>query len=61
MVSSSPCPTRLTLEYIIIGKDSPVLDGANVVEQGAPSELMARAGPFVRLFDTSSTTNAPES
>jgi len=38
-----------------------VLDGANVVEQGAPSELMARAGPFVRLFDTSSTTNAPES
>ncbi len=38
-----------------------VLDGANVVEQGAPSELMARDGAFVRLFDTSSTTNAQES
>ena len=38
-----------------------VLDGANVVEQGAPSELMARAGPFVRLFDMGSATNAPES
>ena len=38
-----------------------VLDGANVVEQGAPSELMARDGAFVRLFDTSATTNAQES
>ena len=38
-----------------------VLDGANVVEQGTPLELMARGGAFVRLFDTSSTTNAPES
>ena len=38
-----------------------VLDGANVVEQGTPLELMARGGAFVRLFDTSSTTNTPES
>jgi ATP-binding cassette subfamily B protein len=38
-----------------------VLDGANVVEQGSPSELMARGGAFVRLFDMGSATNAPES
>ena len=38
-----------------------VLDGANVVEQGTPLELMARGGAFVRLFDTSSTTNTPDS
>ena len=38
-----------------------VLDGANVVEQGTPLELMARGGAFVRLFDMGSATNAPES
>ena len=38
-----------------------VLDGANVVEQGSPSELMARGGAFVRLFNTGSVTNTPES
>ena len=38
-----------------------VLDGANVVEQGTPLELMARGGAFVRLFGMGSATNAPES
>ena len=38
-----------------------VLDGANVVEQGSPSELMARGGAFARLFDTGSGVGATES